>query len=95
MVFSKSMIVNVLIDTQREKLCFIQFSTRMASWLLLTFLICLHNQLSSILHSITVSRINSTDAHQIDSKNEWLLLPTSVTAKFRLVFVLTLENPFS
>ena len=62
MVFSKSMIVNVLIDTQREKLCFIQFSTRMASWLLLTFLICLHNQLSSILQSITVSRINSIDA---------------------------------
>ena len=30
---------------------FIQFSTRMAGWLLLTFLICLHNQLSSI-HSI-------------------------------------------
>ena len=33
--------------------------------------------------------------HQIDSKNEWLLLPASFTAKFRLVFVLALENPFS
>ena len=33
--------------------------------------------------------------HQIDSKNEWLLLPPSFTAKFGLVFVLTLENAFS
>ena len=31
--------------------CFTQFSTAMAGWLLLIFLICLHNQLSSI-HSI-------------------------------------------
>ena len=30
--------------------------------------------------------------HQIDSKNEWLLLSASFTGKFRLVFVLTLEN---
>ena len=34
-------------DTQREKLCFTQFSTRTAIWLPLTFFICLHNQLSS------------------------------------------------
>ena len=33
--------------------------------------------------------------HQIDSKNEWLLLSASFTAKFGLVFVLTLENAFS
>ena len=33
--------------------------------------------------------------HQIDSKNEWLLHPESFTAKFVLVFVLTLENDFS
>ena len=33
--------------------------------------------------------------HQIDSKNEWLLLPASFSAKFGLVFVLTLENVFS
>ena len=30
--------------------------------------------------------------HQIGSKNEWLLLSASFTAKFGLVFVLTLEN---
>ena len=33
--------------------------------------------------------------HQIDSKNGWLLLSVSFTAKFGLVFVLTLENAFS
>ena len=33
--------------------------------------------------------------HQIDSKNGWLLLSASFTAKFGLVFVLTLENHFS
>ena len=39
-------------DTHSEKLCFIQFNTGMAGWLLLTFLVCLYNQLSSIIHSI-------------------------------------------
>ena len=33
--------------------------------------------------------------HQIDSKNEWLLLSAGFTAKVGLVFVLTLENTFS
>ena len=33
--------------------------------------------------------------HRIDSKKEWLLLSASFTAKFRLVFLLTLENTFS
>ena len=33
--------------------------------------------------------------HQIDRKNEWLLLSASFTAKFGLVFALTLENTFS
>ena len=33
--------------------------------------------------------------HQIDSKNGWLLLSASFTAKFGLVFVLTLKNAFS
>ena len=32
--------------------------------------------------------------HQIDSKNEWLLLPASFMAKFELAFVLTLEKVF-
>ena len=33
--------------------------------------------------------------HQIDSKNEWLLLSVTFTAKLELVFVLTFENAFS
>ena len=33
--------------------------------------------------------------HQIDSKNEWLLLSVTFTAKLKLVFVLTFENAFS
>ena len=33
--------------------------------------------------------------HQIDSKNEWLLLSASFMAKFGLAFVLTLENAIS
>ena len=68
----------------------------MASWLPLTFFICLHNELSS-LHSITrikEYRCLRNMIHQIDSKNEWLLLSASFTAKFRLAFVLTLENAF-
>ena len=32
--------------------------------------------------------------HQIDSKNEWLLLSVTFMAKFELVFVLTFENAF-
>ena len=33
--------------------------------------------------------------HEIDSKNEWLLLSVVFTAKLKLVFVLTFENAFS
>ena len=33
--------------------------------------------------------------HQIDSKNGWLLFPAGFTAKFGLIFVLTLVNAFS
>ena len=65
----------LLNDTHMEKLCFIQFSTRMAGWLLLTFLICLHNQLSSIIHCIT--RIKSTDVWKMCSSNrqyEWIMV---------------------
>ena len=33
--------------------------------------------------------------HQIDSKNEWLVLSSSFTAKFELAFGFTLENAFT
>ena len=80
----------------RKDWCFTQFSTGMAGWLLLIFFICLHNQLSSI-HSISTFyqyRCLENVIHQIDSKNGWLLLSVKFTAKFGLVFVLTLENVF-
>ena len=62
-------------------------------WLLLTFFICLHNQLSSF-NSIIV-QMSEKRIHQIESKNEWLLLSVTFTAKLELVFVLTFENAFS
>ena len=46
--------IGVLNNTQREKLCFTQFSRRMAACLFPTFFICLHNQLSSIYTIITL-----------------------------------------
>ena len=82
-------------DTHKKKLGFTQFRTRMAAWLPLTFFMCLHNQLSSIHSAVTYYRCLKNVIHQIDTKNEWLLLSASFTAKFRLVFVLTLENAFS
>ena len=33
--------------------------------------------------------------HHVGSKNEWLLLSVTFTAKLELVFVLTFENAFS
>ena len=59
--------------------------------------ICLHNQLSSIypLSRIKEYRCWKNLIHQIDSKNEWLHVSASFTAKFWLAFVLTLENAFS
>ena len=62
-------------------------------WLLLTFFICLHNQLSSF-NSITV-QMSEKRVHQIDSKNEWLLLSVTFRAKLELFFALTFENAFS
>ena len=78
-------------------MCFTQFSTSMAAWLLLTFFVCLHNQLSSIHSIITSEREQMFEKviHHLDSKNEWLPLSASFTAKFGLVFVLTLGNAFS
>ena len=53
------------------------------------FLICLHNQLSYIGSVITYYGYSCFQnvIHQIDSKNEWLLLSANFTAKVRFVFV--------
>ena len=93
-------ITKVVNDTHREKLCFTKILLNsvqgMAAWLLLFIFICLNNQLSSI-HSIIIYqeyRCLKNLIHQVDSKNDWLLLSAGFTAKVGLVFVLTLENAF-
>ena len=46
-----------------------------------------------LLHVLRAQLFEDCDS-QIDSKNKWLLLPARFTAKFVLVFVLTLETIF-
>ena len=76
-----------------EEFASVQKFIEIQGWLLLTFFICLHNQLSSF-NSIIVQVAEKRDS-SIDSKNEWLLLSVTFTAKLELVFVLTFENAFS
>ena len=59
----------------------------MQGWLLLSFFICLHNQLISF-DSIIVQISEKRVIHQVYSKIEWLLLLVTFTAKLELVFVL-------
>ena len=68
-------------NTHREKVCFTQFSARMAASLLLTFFKYLHNQLSPIHPIITYYRYRclKDEIRQIGSKNEWLLLSANFT----------------
>ena len=61
-------------------------------WLLLTFF--MFTQSISSFNSIIV-QMSENVIHQVDSKNEWLLLSVTFTAKLELVFVLTFENAFS
>ena len=87
----------VLIKIFKSKVGRLFESGRLTAWLLLTFFVRVHNQLSSMHSIITYERVqmfencNSSNG----SKNEWLLLSASFTAKFELVFVLKLENYFS
>ena len=76
-------------DTHRKNLFYSIHRIRAPCWLLLTFFICLHNQLSSKNSIIAYKeyRCLRNVIHQIDSENERLLLSASFTAKFRLVFV--------
>ena len=69
-------------DTHMEELvcALMNKFTEIQGWLLLTFFIYLHDQLNVI--------------HQIDCKNEWLVLSVTFTRKIELVFVLTFENAF-
>ena len=80
-----------------EELCALLNSVQkfieIQGWLRLTFFIYLHNQLSS--PNSIILQMSEKVIHQIDSKNEWLLLSVTFTAKLELVFVLTFENAFS
>ena len=79
-------------DTQMEELDSVQKFIEIQGWLLLTFFICLHNQVLLIPLSY---RCLKNVIHQIGSKNEWLLLSVTFTAKLEMVFVLTFENAVS
>ena len=68
-------------DTRREKLCFIQFNTRMAGWLLLTFFICLDKKSFHYQY-----RCLKNVVHQVGSANEWLLLSASFNSKIWVSF---------
>ena len=89
-------IFSTLNDTHKERTCTLLNSVQKfietQGWLLLTFFICLHNQLRSLNSIIPLS--SEKRVHQIDSKNEWLLLAVTFTAKLELVFVLTSDNLF-
>ena len=54
-----------------EELDSVQKFIEIQGWLLLTFLICLHNQLSSFTSMIVCPK---NMIQQVDSKNEWLPL---------------------
>ena len=89
--------MNIINDTHTEQelvLCWIQYkihwNTRLAAS---DVFICLHNQLSYLIP--LWYRCLKNVVHQIGSKNEWLLLSVTFTAKLELVFILTLENHFS
>ena len=75
-----------------EELDLVQKFIKIQGCMLLTFFMCLHNQLSSF-NSIIVQMSEKRDSS--NSKNEWLLLSVTFTAKLELVFALTSENAFS
>ena len=58
----------VINDTHMEELDSVQKFIEIQSWLLLTFFICLHNQLSSF-NSIIVQMSEKRDS-SVDSKNQ-------------------------
>ena len=76
-----------------EELDSVQKFIETQGWLLLTFFICLHNQLSSF-NSISFRCLKNI-IHQVGSTNEWLLFSVTFTAKLELDFVLLFENAFS
>ena len=85
-------LINLTIPRVKEW-CFTQFTTGMAGWLLLIFLMFTQSIKFYTFYYQYICLKNVI--HQKDSKNRWLLLSASFTAKFGLVYVLTLEKAFS
>ena len=81
-------------DTRREQLVFHSIQYR-DGWLAASDLFHMFTQSIKFYTFHYQCRCLKNVIHQIDSKNGWLLLSASFTAKFGLVFVLTLENAFS
>ena len=79
-------------DTHMEELVLVQKFIEIQGWLLLTFFICSHNQLSSF--NFIIVQMSENLIHQLDIKNEWLLLSVTFLTKLELVFVLTFKNAF-
>ena len=84
----------LLNDTHRERLMFhsIQY---MNGWLAASDLFDMLTRSIKFYTFHYQYRCLKNVIHQVDSKNGWLLLSASFTAKFGLVFVLALENAFS
>ena len=76
-----------------EELDSIQKFIEIEGWLLMTFFVCLQNQLSSF--NSTMVQMSEKHDSQVGGKNGWLLFLVTFTAKLELDFVLTFENAFS
>ena len=87
-------------DTQRERLVFHSIQYR-NGWLAASNYFDMFTQSIKINFYSTQFDVYMLHFYQyrclknVDNKKGWLLLPASFTAKFGLVFVLTLENAFS
>ena len=81
-------------DTHRERLMFHSIQYR-NGWLAASNLFDMFTQSIKFYTFHYQYRCLKNVIHQIDSKNGWLLLSASFTAKFGLVFVLLLEDAFS
>ena len=62
------------------------------AWLLLTFFICLNNQLRSIYSIVKYLKVQMFEKDQADSKNKRLVLSASFKAKFEFHNPLTGRN---
>ena len=81
-------------DTHRERLMFFSIQYR-NGWLAASNLFDMFTQSIKLYTFHDQYRCLKNVIQQIDSKTGWLLLSASFTAKFGLVFILTLENAFS